>query len=109
MAAGWIEYHMETNVQKEFIEKPEYGLIEISTVEARKQAVALEFEVIPASRAEATDDRCLLTVAMQWELLEFLTDNLEFGGEENFIQNSECVWDTKWEVFDVELHSAKRS
>ena len=58
----WVEYDVKINVQMDYVDRPERGLIESAVVRLNHEAAAADLEQISAERTTLSIERCASTL-----------------------------------------------
>ena len=104
----WVEYDVKINVQMDYVDCPERGLMERAIVRLNHEEAAADFEQMSAERTTLSSERCSFTLEAPMELSQRTDETWEIESGHCTTQAVECNFKAIEELADLKLECVKR-
>ena len=104
----WVEYDVEINVQMDYVDCPERGLMESAIVRLNHEKAAADFEQMSAERTTLSSERCSFTLEARMELSQRTNETWEVESGHCTTQAVECNFKAIEEPADLSLERVKQ-
>ena len=104
----WVEYDVEINVQMDYVDCPERGLMESAIVRLNHEKATADFEQMSAERTTLSSERCSFTLEARMELSQRTNETWEVESGHCTTQAVECNFKAIEEPADLSLERVKQ-
>ena len=104
----WVESDVKINVQIDYVDCPERGLMESAIVRLNHEEAAADFEQMSAERTTLTSERCSFTLETRMELSQRTDETWEVEGGHCTTQAVECNFKAIEELAALNLEGVKQ-
>ena len=104
----WAEYDVKINVQMDYVDCPERGLMESAIVRLNHEEAAADFEQMSAERTTLSSERRFFTLEARIELSQRTDETWEVESGHCTTQAVECNFKAIEELADLKLECVKQ-
>ena len=104
----WVEYDVEINVQMDYVDCPERGLMESAIVRLSHEEAAADFEQMRVERTTLSSERCSFSLEARMELPQRTDETWEVESGHCTTQAVECNFKAIEELADLKLECEKQ-
>ena len=104
----WVEYHVKINVQMDYVDCPEHGLMESAIVRLNLEEASADFEQMSAERTTLSSERCSFTLEARMELSQRTDETWEVESGHCTTQAVECIFKAIEELAALNLEGVKQ-
>ena len=104
----WVESDGTIDVQMDYVDCPERGLMESAIVRLNYEEAAADFEQISAERTTLSSERCSFTLEARMELSQGTDETWEVESGHCATQTVECNFKAIEELADLKLECVKQ-
>ena len=104
----WVEYDVKINVQVDYVDCPEQGLMESAIVRLNHEKTAADFEQMSAERTTLSSERCSFSLEARMELSQRTDETWEVESGHCTTQAVECNSKAIEEPADLNLERVKQ-
>ena len=104
----WVEYDVKINVQMDYVDCPERGLMECAIVRLSHEEAAADFEQMRVERTTLSSERCSFSLEARMELSQRTDETWEVESWHCTTQAVECNFKAIEELADLKLEGVKQ-
>ena len=104
----WVEYHVKINVQMDYVDCPEHGLMENAIVRLNHEEASADFEQMSAERTTLSSERCSFALEARMELSQRTDETWEVESGHCTFQAVECNFKAMEELAALNAECVKQ-